>query len=1353
MEYSDEIIIECSVKQSKVGNGSSSWTNTIPTLILNEGDEIRMMGSWVGVKNSGESSIEIFDKDDATSSVVNASFKFSYYKTMDAKNVVAFPYHSTKITNRSNNLLGYGFTQELPNVAGVPTVEQYDNVPNIYSWGSPNNVEFNITEICKYDDILHEANSDQYSGNYNDWITNVELKQGIRDVVNTGNKYTLMYKKSNGRYDFVEREVQLQIPRGFYTPSSLATFITEEMNQVYFNGTINNLNETMSNNGRYFVGMTPTALPQLNITNGVGTNGAGEEIARGLGTQVGANEICYGIGLSKNITGNTILIEAQFINNDTYKSYRYTPQTAQDREDFDYMIKMVNEYCNIFAGWFVNTQQSGDGYAFHLYNGVYDGNGINQYIKIDASNPYDSGAITLAGDVYYFSTIQEGVDTTGQTDLSALLIGNAPPDYNNLTPLSAYGEAFPIGMPTYIGTKEKITLNGNDAYTCGKSAFNWFAYRNPTHPENNYLTDLEDAIQDYEHGNKYAGATNGNYNRWSLMNHEEPPSFEDPDDINLQPILRKYPNFMKYGMEMGVPLVSEDGIVLDENPIYPQPLDYDLTTLDPNNDLQNNIVVVEDALTINRIQVWYNFIQAQIDDGMIDITKGFAFAHFMVDTYETTLPDPPKTTIGSDESLRNRPRGMIIRINVETFINKTITDDYYWGFPNNEKMTIRLYSFVIEKYFTSIDGAITQGIRDYNFVEKSLFDTIPNIRINVNYETLKEVKDGNPNTTIVFGFGYSHLKSGWRNFTSMLCSYEMNTQSKTNIMFCGSNRMDSSQYDWGGVNYNNRIYIGARSPSLTYDTTSEKFYWNMFYTPQEAFNEHNQGVLSAQPALQPSVQEPFLNLMGQPAPNYSIDNEGNYSVSSDLNENEGQDIIQYNKEKNNLYNDALIILAPEITKHKTLLNDDIIMSGYISGNIFDYLFPTNVDYQQRFFCYDQDCRYNMFDGGYITNSHTTSAYVKNRPPADVKVNYLDVASGTNPSFLDTLVVSYGWGTFPTELGFIERKYEAGTIRPNTENIYDTMCGVQVYNWGDYGRTNWTSSLWDTLGFSLTDMMPTQYTYCNQIRNFTTNFLTPFTFNTSSFPMRTDGELLTSGFITITENIIGADNYTLQMPKRNFINQGGLLGVNSLSERIISFIGSNPIDKPNLDDLDNGTIIFQSPNGASLANNELIQNDFFISVDEADFGTKIYANTFPTKLDKPFFIVKCSLPDDNYKYLNNAEQLSVLPVVGVASKQYGNSDFYFSDDLTQLNFINRRKRVVNEVKVSICDNDGSLAGALNDNSTIFFKVIRRAIEEGEVVIPADPYVMEDMERIESILNAKQKKLYNEEINDYLEAGGI
>ena len=168
---------------------------------------------------------------------------------------------------------------------------------------------------------------------------------------------------------------------------------------------------------------------------------------------------------------------------------------------------------------------------------------------------------------------------------------------------------------------------------------------------------------------------------------------------------------------------------------------------------------------------------------------------------------------------------------------------------------------------------------------------------------------------------------------------------------------------------------------------------------------------------------------------------------------------------------------------------------------------------------------------------------------------------------------------------------------------------------------------------------------------------------------------------------------------------------------------------------------------------MIQNDFFISVDEADFGTKIYANNFPTKLDKPFFIVKCSLPDDNYKYLNNAEQLSVLPVVGVASKQYGNSDFYFSDDLTQLNFINRRKRVVNEVKVSICDNDGSLAGALNDNSTIFFKVIRRGIDDGEVVIPADPYVMEDMERIESILNAKQKKLYNEEINEYLEAGGI
>ena len=47
MLYADEIIIECSCKQSQISNGTSSWVNTIPTIILEEGDIIKTLGSWV----------------------------------------------------------------------------------------------------------------------------------------------------------------------------------------------------------------------------------------------------------------------------------------------------------------------------------------------------------------------------------------------------------------------------------------------------------------------------------------------------------------------------------------------------------------------------------------------------------------------------------------------------------------------------------------------------------------------------------------------------------------------------------------------------------------------------------------------------------------------------------------------------------------------------------------------------------------------------------------------------------------------------------------------------------------------------------------------------------------------------------------------------------------------------------------------------------------------------------------------------------------------------------------------------------------------------------------------------------
>ena len=1355
MLYADEIIIECSCKQSQISNGTSSWVNTIPTIILEEGDIIKTLGSWVSVRNSGDASIEIYNKLDPTQDTVNASFKFNFYKTMDAKNIVSFPYHSTKLNKEEQNLLGYGFTQSL-------TDDNYlyndTNIPSVIV--SPTTTK-NITELCRYDDLIHEPNSDKFDSTvetYANFMINKDLRQGMRDLANTGNQYTLMYKTKNGNYELVEREVSINIPKGFYSPSALGSFITSEMNQVYFNEVVDsNINETMSNNGRYFVGMTPIALPQLNITNGWTDFGGDRQlyekevgIVSSGGDTLSATYVGYSVGMSKYNIEQYQLLESTTIDDVFYVSFKFIPKNAQDLEDFNYIQKMIDIYCDVNSGWYQKTEQtyaSPVGYAFAMCILEYDSN-LPLYIYVDDKNPYDNGRfIYISPDEthpygYFTGSFQNYYSFDLNPDFlkGGIMIGNSALDTGLAEPVvNEHIEYSPIGMPVYVGQKTEIKNvlmedgNTRTIYVNGKSAYNFFTFSNKTQYTSNNLGI--DGNVDYAHANRYIGATYGNYNRWSLMNNDEPPAFENPDDVNLQPILRKYPNFMKYGMLLPKATIKFDGTTL--NPMV-------TSQYNKETDMYNKVTLYN-----GNFDAWREFIVAQINDGLIDINQQityknqkffYAYAHFMIDSQsvaEEQLPLPE----GSDDAIRNRPRGVVILIHYDSFISngliKTDFENYNKGVIYGAGyVAIKLYSFVKEKLFRT---APFEGCLDYNYVED----------VNNQIVFADNLSDMYDPYLVNFAFGYSYKKSGWRNFTAMLCSTEMESKENTNIIFGNNNRMSTTEADWGYVSYNPRIFIGSRSPSLSFDDITGRFNWSMFYTPQQLSNEYNQGLYATGSALQPSVQLPFQTLIETYAENFTRDEEetdpkDGWSVQFELNQLAGSDIIQYNKKKWNIYDDGFIILAPEITKHKTVLNTTVPMSSYITGYKFDYIFPVNTDYTQRFFCYDQDVRYNTFKAGYIlTSEEDSNTGLYGRPIAPIENYYGD-------DTLNTLIMSKGWGCMPTDLGFIERKYEAGTIRPNPQNIYDTMCGVQVYSWGVFNETNWDLSFWKTLGFELRDLKVEPFQYCSQIRNFTTNFLTvdKTTYPLNSYPMRTDGELITSGFVSINTNIMGALQYQLKYPRTTYIGQGGIPAVNNLVEQIVSFEGGNIItDATGTDNsLDGGTVILSSNAGASEINNQLVNNDFYIIEEDVTYGTKIEASQYPNKLKSPFYLVRSSLPDDNYKYLNNSVQNAILPVVSVANKQYGaTSDFYYSDDFTDLTFTNRRKRVLNEIKIEITDNDGNLATTLSDNSSIFFKIIRRS-PNPDVALYPNKFDSDDLVNLERKLDKKQMKLYQDEIDD-------
>jgi len=161
------------------------------------------------------------------------------------------------------------------------------------------------------------------------------------------------------------------------------------------------------------------------------------------------------------------------------------------------------------------------------------------------------------------------------------------------------------------------------------------------------------------------------------------------------------------------------------------------------------------------------------------------------------------------------------------------------------------------------------------------------------------------------------------------------------------------------------------------------------------------------------------------------------------------------------------------------------------------------------------------------------------------------------------------------------------------------------------------------------------------------------------------------------------------------------------------------------------------------------------VSDLSLGTKIYAGRTATKIDQPFFLIRSNLPEDNFKYSNNQNLTngSVSQSVAIIQKQYGaTSDFYWSLDVSELTFTNRRKRVVNEITIEITDNFGRLATTIEDKSTIFFKITRAPIStDPENPVITDIAITGDIDRQEMELDKSQRANLNQQINDLLGAG--
>ena len=271
-------------------------------------------------------------------------------------------------------------------------------------------------------------------------------------------------------------------------------------------------------------------------------------------------------------------------------------------------------------------------------------------------------------------------------------------------------------------------------------------------------------------------------------------------------------------------------------------------------------------------------------------------------------------------------------------------------------------------------------------------------------------------------------------------------------------------------------------------------------------------------------------------------------------------------------------------------------------------------------------------------------------------------------------------------------------------------------------------------------------------------------------MTTSADLVSTGFISITTNMVGAKNYSINYPRANILSDNGVMGTQNkqqiieLLQNIFCNVGTiaptgTPIPAEWPINANQGAVIGGAGygnvktltgigGGASYENSGLNENPFWISATtEGVFGTPIYASNVASKLSSPFYLVRSTFPQDSFKYINNATPSTIMPIVGIINLQYGaTTDYYWSNDVSTLSFTAKTNMSITDIPILLTDNMGNPAITLEGNSTVFFKVTRNQqipdIVDGELSF--------DLQRLEDSLDKDKRKQLQMEMDEMVDA---
>ena len=233
-------------------------------------------------------------------------------------------------------------------------------------------------------------------------------------------------------------------------------------------------------------------------------------------------------------------------------------------------------------------------------------------------------------------------------------------------------------------------------------------------------------------------------------------------------------------------------------------------------------------------------------------------------------------------------------------------------------------------------------------------------------------------------------------------------------------------------------------------------------------------------------------------------------------------------------------------------------------------------------------------------------------------------------------------------------------------ILDSIGGIFISDLG-YDKEDFSRGLWGILGFTYDSLFSEE----TELNNRTVR-ISPTNINKLSL-ITTNSDVVESDTRDYIVNQFGAVYYTNQIPTN-------------------AYIKVTPHDQGH---------------GGTLANH--YQTDPAIS--QGTSSVQIIAQNLPRKMLRPYYTIRSDIIDSNH-FIGGDNSKTILPVIGVCSKQYSGGDFFFGAD-NDFIFTITKGKTITSITTSITDPNQTFSRVDNDTAVIY-KIMKQVSNEEDLI---------------------------------------